>query len=206
MIDNTNNETLGFGSLDFIKHDHLKLTQKKGLLSPSHYLYEDISLFLIRELLSRKNIEINKQNKKIKKILIIFSSEEELKNFNRYYKIIKKFKLDLSFVYQSGEKLIYANKNNKYKYDLNKINIIKIIHRNDCIIFNENHLSLFFHYFNRYKKTFFHFRDSGKKIFIDKNNLFYSTNNLNYRKLFSNIYNNYYEIFLEITKQFLKRF
>ena len=156
LVDNTNKQTFGFGSLDFIKHEYLKTTQKKGLLSPSHYLYEDISFFLIRELLKKKNVEID-YKKNIKKVLMIFSSATELKNFSKDVEIIKKFKLEVNFVYKDREKLFYISKNNKFKYELDKKKIKKIISKNDCLICGENHLSLFFNFFNKNKKIFFNF-------------------------------------------------
>tara|TARA_B100000989_G_scaffold298228_1_gene286637 strand:+ start:143 stop:2065 length:1923 start_codon:yes stop_codon:yes gene_type:complete len=206
LIDNTNNKTLGYGSLDFIKHDFTSHSQKKGSLSPSHYLYEDLSFFLIRQLLKKKNSQINYSKKKIKKILLIVSSENELKNLNKFLKIIKKFKLDINYVYISREKLVYQNEEKMLKFDLNKKNINKLISKNDCLICSDNHLSLFFNYFCNDKKIFFYFKNKNKKIFSKIFNLFQITNNLTYKKLYSNVYNNYYEIFLEITKQFIKRF
>ncbi len=205
LVDNTNKQSIGVGSLDFIKHEFLKSTQKRGLISPSHYLYEDISFFLIRELLKKKNDEI-KTKKNIKRVLLIFSSENDYENFSRHYETIKKFNLDLSYVYKNESKLVFLRKKNKFKYDLNKKNILKIISKNDCLICGENHLSLFFSLFNKNKKIFFYFKNRNSKIFSDNCNLFQSTNNLNYRKLFINNYNNYYEIFLAITKIFIKRF
>jgi len=205
LVDNTNKQSIGVGSLDFIKHEFLKSTQKRGLISPSHYLYEDISFFLIRELLKKKNDEI-KTKKNIKRVLLIFSSENDYENFSKHYETIKKFNLDLSYVYKNESKLVFLRKKNKFKYDLNKKNILKIISKNDCLICGENHLSLFFSLFNKNKKIFFYFKNRNSKIFSDNCNLFQSTNNLNYRKLFINNYNNYYEIFLAITKIFIKRF
>ena len=206
LIDKDNNETLGYGSLDFIKHDYIKSIQKKGLLSPSNYLYEDVSFFLIRELLKKKNLKNTNQKKKIKKIVII-TLPKNLDNISdkpNYFK--DKFNIDVSFAYINNEKLLYENTNDKIQYILNKENILDIISKTDCIICTDNHLSLFFHYYNKNKKIFFNLQKRNSKIFEKNSNLFYSSNNLIYQKLFSNNYNNFYEIFLAITKKFKKRF
>ena len=206
LIDKENNQTLGYGSLDFIKHDYIKSIQKKGLLNPSNYLYEDLSFFLIRELLKKKNKESIDQKNKIKNILIITSVKNLVNISDKSYYFKDKFNIDVSFVYIKNEKLLYENKKDKIQYILNKKNILKIISKTDCIICSDNYLSLFFHYYNKDKKIFFNFQNGNKKIFKENSNLFYSSNNLIYRKLFSNIYNNYYEIFLAITKKFVIRF
>ena len=51
---------------------------------------------------------------------MIFSSATELKNFSKDVEIIKKFKLEVNFVYKDREKLFYISKNNKFKYELDK--------------------------------------------------------------------------------------
>lgn len=187
LKDKVDDEQLGLGSFDFIKHRFLKIYQKQYNLNPSNLFYEDLYSYFMRCLIFKSQYDF--QYFDFKKILIVLDHQAlQEKNLFSKWKKFKEYALlenqcIIDFVHYDNNKIKYFQeeiRESEFSENFVKDEFLKY----ELIIANTDHFSLMLRLILFEKNMCLFSNKSGKYIF-DKNHLLFETlNNIQYSDLF----------------------
>ena len=204
--DSKNKSKLGINSIDFVKHKYLKKLQNQSLLNPSNYIFEDLGFYIIRKILSKNRFTYNNFSNNVRKVLIVSKPSDFYEN-DYQKRLVESMDFKITFVYldEKKDKLILIKKKNLKYIEIKKNNILNLINQSDATVCLQNKLSLIFNYLNNNKNMVLYHKGTLEPVFSEKKILYSHTKNINYKDLYLENFESFYELMVSFKKDFLYR-